>query len=148
MLSNDPDGFDIRDPSAKRASRRKGHLKGSGVFQEIHCDGHEKLSSKALQLGSVGIEIYGMKCHSSGLVIFEQVVPNSRCEITIAHCYLDMVEEYGGKLNTFCVIFMIFIYPFQKYLYRLLLMVVMRLVKCVLVTLHCGKSYYIYVFML
>lgn len=99
MLLNDPDGFDIRDPSRKPVIQRKGHLTGTGVFKEIHCDGHEKLSSKALLMGPVGLDIYGMRCHTSGLVVNEQVVPNSRCEYTIAHCYLDMVEEYGGKLN-------------------------------------------------
>ncbi|KAE9390278.1 hypothetical protein BT96DRAFT_833657 [Gymnopus androsaceus JB14] len=95
MLLNDPDGFDIRNPSRKPVVRCKGHLTGAGVFQEIHCDGHEKISSKALQIGAVGIVIYGMKCHSSGLIVAEQVVPNSQCEHTIAHRYLDMVEAYG-----------------------------------------------------
>ncbi|THU88708.1 hypothetical protein K435DRAFT_679314 [Dendrothele bispora CBS 962.96] len=95
MLLNDPDGFNIRNPTRKVKPRRKGHLVGYGVFQEIHCDGHEKLNHKALQLGGVGIDIYGMKCHGSGQIIEEFVVPNARCEYTVAHCYLDMVEAYG-----------------------------------------------------
>lgn len=97
MLQNDPDGFDIRNPSRKTEPRRKGHLMGTGIFEEVHTDGHEKVSWKALGLGRrIGIEIYGMKDHSSGLIIAEYVIPNVRCEDSIAHCYLDMVREFGG----------------------------------------------------
>lgn len=77
--------------------RRKGHLVGNGVFEELHMDGHEKINWKALGLGKVGIDIYGMKDHCSGLVVAEYAVPNARCEDTVAHCYLDMILEYGGK---------------------------------------------------
>lgn len=100
MLQSDPEGFDFRDPTQKvKVPQCKGHLTGLGVFEELHLDGHEKLNWKALGLGrDVGIDIYGMKDHSSGTVVAEYVVPNARCEDTVAHCYLDMVEEYGGML--------------------------------------------------
>ncbi|KAJ7239109.1 hypothetical protein C8J57DRAFT_1246149 [Mycena rebaudengoi] len=59
MLLNDPDGVDARYPSRKKI--RRAQLKAHGTWQEIHCDGHEKLGSLALQMGGVGLPIYGMK---------------------------------------------------------------------------------------
>ncbi|KAJ6489701.1 hypothetical protein DFH09DRAFT_1105279 [Mycena vulgaris] len=56
MLLNDPDGVDTRYPGRKRAQ-----LKAHGTWQEIHCDGHEKLGALAIQMGGVGLPIYGMK---------------------------------------------------------------------------------------
>ena len=78
----------------KAVPQCKDHLTGAITFQEIHCDGHEKLCSKVLQLGN---DIYGMRCHSGGLIVAEQVVPNLRCDYIIAHCYLDMVEEFEDR---------------------------------------------------
>lgn len=96
MQTEFPDGFDVRVPGKKNTERRKGHLTGQGIFQELHCDGHEKLSAKALQMGPVGIDIYGFRCHSSGMIISKHAVPNSRCKWTVAHCYLDVLERYGS----------------------------------------------------
>lgn len=70
---------------------------GSGVFQEVHCDGHEKLNTKALRMGPVSIDIYGMRCHSSGKLLHYTVVPNARCSSTVGHIYLDFVEKYGSE---------------------------------------------------
>ncbi|KAE9403507.1 hypothetical protein BT96DRAFT_990167 [Gymnopus androsaceus JB14] len=95
MKANFPHGTESRFPG-KHTKRLRGHLViGSGVFQEVHCDGHEKLNSKALCLGSVNIDMYGMQCHSSGKVLHDIFVPNTRCSSTIGHIYLDFVTEYG-----------------------------------------------------
>ncbi|KAJ6477985.1 hypothetical protein DFH09DRAFT_1253423 [Mycena vulgaris] len=59
MLLNDPDGVDARYPGRKKIKRAQ--LKAHGTWQEIHCDGHEKLGALALQMGDVGLPIYGMK---------------------------------------------------------------------------------------
>lgn len=99
MHDNFPDGFELRFPGRNKVPKKRGHLDGRGVFLELHCDGHEKLNTKALQMGPVGIDIYGMRCHASGMIIIESVVPNARCESTIGHCYLDMVEKYGGRCS-------------------------------------------------
>ncbi|KAK7454047.1 hypothetical protein VKT23_011560 [Stygiomarasmius scandens] len=95
MHDNFPHGAETRFPG-KKVPKPRGHLKlGDGVFQEVHCDGHEKLSAKALRMGDVGMDIYGMRCHSSGRLLHEVVVPNARCSSTIGHVYLDFVEKYG-----------------------------------------------------
>ncbi len=100
MRENFPHGADIRFPG-KHVPRPRGHLRlGDGVFQEVHCDGHEKLNSKALRMGSVSIDIYGMRCHSSGKILFEVVVPNARCSSTVGHIYLDFVAKYLSKSFT------------------------------------------------
>lgn len=96
MHDNFPSGFNERFPGKKRVSKKRGHLDGIGVFQELHCDGHEKLGPLALRMGPVGVHIYGMRCHASGFIVAEQVVPNGRCEVTVAHCYFDVVDAYGG----------------------------------------------------
>jgi hypothetical protein len=56
---NDPDGVDERYPGKKKNLMRS--TKVHGTWQEIHCDGHEKLGALALQMGGVGLPIYGMK---------------------------------------------------------------------------------------
>ncbi|KAF9257300.1 hypothetical protein L218DRAFT_879756, partial [Marasmius fiardii PR-910] len=61
-----------------------------GIYQEIHADGHEKLNSKALRMGEVSIDQYGMRCHTSGYILLQQAVPNAPCESTVAHLYLDL----------------------------------------------------------
>jgi hypothetical protein len=54
-----------------------------------------KLNFKALRMGSVGIDIYGSRCHSSSRMVKFLVVPNARCSSTIGHYYLDLVEQNG-----------------------------------------------------
>ncbi|KAJ7581363.1 hypothetical protein C8J56DRAFT_1057353 [Mycena floridula] len=88
-----PDGADLRRPG-KRPKKIRGTLNGIGIFEEIHGDGHEKLSAKALRMGEgIGMEIYGFRDHT-GLICNMTVVPKSRCPYTVAHVYLDMVEKY------------------------------------------------------
>ncbi|KAJ3780282.1 hypothetical protein GGU10DRAFT_279651 [Lentinula aff. detonsa] len=92
---NYPHGAEARFPG-KQVPRPRGLLKlGEGIFQEVHCDGHEKMNAKALRMGPVSIDIYGMQCHSSGKILHEFVVPNARCSSTIGHIYLDFVSKYG-----------------------------------------------------
>ncbi|KAJ7160199.1 hypothetical protein C8R46DRAFT_1164759 [Mycena filopes] len=69
-------------------------LKAVGPMEEVHCDGHEKLGSKALRMGPVGIAIYGFRDHT-GKVLYLTVVPNDRDEDTIGHVYLDFIEATG-----------------------------------------------------
>ncbi|KAJ7598179.1 hypothetical protein C8J56DRAFT_880841 [Mycena floridula] len=80
-------------PGAKRVKAR-GSLTGLGIFEEVHCDGHEKLSVKSLRMGDgIGIEIYGIRDHT-GRIHNMIVVPNSRCSSTVGHVYLDFVDEH------------------------------------------------------
>ncbi|KAJ7441868.1 hypothetical protein FB451DRAFT_182093 [Mycena latifolia] len=52
MKGNTPATSKARYPGNKRIVRK--NLTAQGVFQEIHCDGHEKLSSldRSLQSGT------------------------------------------------------------------------------------------------
>ncbi|KAJ7572156.1 hypothetical protein C8J56DRAFT_755185, partial [Mycena floridula] len=69
-------------------------LSGIRTFEEIHGDGHEKFSVKALQMGDgIGLEIYGFRDHV-GLICNMTVVPKARCPYAVAHVYLDMVAEH------------------------------------------------------
>ncbi|KAJ7105543.1 hypothetical protein C8R44DRAFT_942644, partial [Mycena epipterygia] len=80
-----------------RSDKQRGHLTDTGIYYELHFDGHEKLNFKALRMGPVGIDIYGSHCHSSSKMVKFLVVPNARCTSTIGHYYLDLVEKHGGK---------------------------------------------------
>ncbi|KAJ6590245.1 hypothetical protein B0H10DRAFT_1961177 [Mycena sp. CBHHK59/15] len=68
----------------------------SGVFQELHCDGHEKLVSAALKMGPIGISIYGFRDKASGIVCTLEAVPDARQSVVVGHLYLDLVEEFGA----------------------------------------------------
>ena len=67
-----------------------------GPMHQIHVDGHEKLSSQALRLGTVTLPIYGYRDLWGGLVFRLVVLPNVRLASTCAHLFLDFVEEHGG----------------------------------------------------
>lgn len=95
MLLNDSSGVDSRFPG-KKDVRRRG-LTGHGIFQEHHCDGHEKLGKQALMMGPVGLPIYGIKDHWGMAIVYLRVLPNDRLADAIGHAFLDFVEDYGGK---------------------------------------------------
>ncbi|KAJ7658239.1 hypothetical protein DFH06DRAFT_1472887 [Mycena polygramma] len=95
MADIDPDGAEARFPGRRRQPKKRGHLTDTGIYYEVHFDGHEKLNFKALRMGRVGIDIYGSRCHSSSKMIKFLVVPNARCSSTVGHYYLDLVEENG-----------------------------------------------------
>ncbi|KAJ7442920.1 hypothetical protein B0H11DRAFT_1748761, partial [Mycena galericulata] len=96
MADIDPDGAEVRFPGRRRQPKQRGHLTDTGVYYELHFDGHEKLNFEALRMGPVGIDIYGSRCHSSSKMVKFLVVPNARCSSTVGHYYLDLVEENGG----------------------------------------------------
>ncbi|KAJ7109628.1 hypothetical protein C8R43DRAFT_904761 [Mycena crocata] len=95
MSDLDPDGAEARFPGRRRQPKQRGRLTDTGVYYELHFDGHEKLNFKALRMGPVGIDIYGSRCHSSSKMIKFLVVPNARCSSTVGHYYLDLVEANG-----------------------------------------------------
>ncbi|KAJ7703470.1 hypothetical protein B0H14DRAFT_3099849 [Mycena olivaceomarginata] len=96
MAEIDPDGAETRfPPGRKRQPKQRGHLTDTGVYYELHFDGHEKLNFKALRMGPVGIDIYGSRCHSSSQMVKFMAVPNAHCSSTVGHYYLDLVEKHG-----------------------------------------------------
>jgi hypothetical protein len=70
MFDNNPDGADIRFPGNKKPIQR-GRLTGTGIMEEIHADGHEKLNRKALQMGSVGMDIYAFRDHTGKILMVQ-----------------------------------------------------------------------------
>jgi hypothetical protein len=96
MFHNDLEGVDLHFPGKKKIKRAV--LQGHGIWQEVHCDGHEKLGRQALMMGPVGLPIYGMKDHWAIAALYLKVLPNDRLADAIGHAYLDFVEDYGSKL--------------------------------------------------
>ncbi|KAL0957505.1 hypothetical protein HGRIS_001298 [Hohenbuehelia grisea] len=66
-----------------------------GPWHQLHCDGHERLNSQALAMGSVSLPIYAFKDQFSTFVPLLDLVPNVRNQQTICHLFLDLVEQYG-----------------------------------------------------
>jgi hypothetical protein len=97
MLANDPDGVDARYPGRKKVKRVQ--LQAHGTWQELHCDGHEKLGALALKMGGVGLPIYGMRDKWSGALLEMDVVRNDRLADIIGHVFLDFVGCYGGMFS-------------------------------------------------
>jgi len=66
-------------------------------LEEIHGDGHEKLGAQALEMGGVGLPIYGLKDKYSSFILLLRVVPNDRLPATIGHFYLDFITAFNSK---------------------------------------------------
>ncbi|KAJ7813493.1 hypothetical protein B0H14DRAFT_2522815 [Mycena olivaceomarginata] len=94
MWQNDPDSVDAQYPGRKKIKRAQ--LKAHGTWQEVHCDGHEKLGALALQMGGVGLPIYGMKDKWGSEILYLVVVPDDRHADAIGHVFLDFIETYGA----------------------------------------------------
>ena len=73
-------------------------------MHQVHVDGHEKLSSQALRLGTVTLPIYAYRDLWGGFVFRLIVLPNVRLASTCAHLFLDFVEEFGGMLPPCCAL--------------------------------------------
>ncbi|KAJ7210487.1 hypothetical protein GGX14DRAFT_394700 [Mycena pura] len=89
-----PEGAELRFPGRRKALKFRGQLTAVSIMEEVHCDGHEKLGSKALQMGPVGIPIYAF-CDHTGKALHMTVVPNDRCQVMIGHVFLDFIGATG-----------------------------------------------------
>ncbi len=76
------------------AKIRRSTLSAIGPNHQHHADGHDKLNAQALNMGGVGLNIYGIKDQWSSFILWLVVVPNNRLANTIGHVYLDCVENY------------------------------------------------------
>ncbi|KAJ7789541.1 hypothetical protein B0H14DRAFT_3094900 [Mycena olivaceomarginata] len=95
MFLNDPEGVDARYPGRKKIKRTQ--LTAHSTFQEVHCDGHEKLGALTLQMGGVALPTYGVKDKWGDAVLYLKVIPNDRDSDVIGHVFLDFFELYGGS---------------------------------------------------
>ncbi|KAJ7877863.1 hypothetical protein B0H13DRAFT_2235847 [Mycena leptocephala] len=96
MTEHFPLGFDHRFPGKKKTSIPRTALNANGPFHEVSSDGHEKLGKQALEMGEIGLPIYGYKDKWSDTIPFIQFVPNSRTTAAIGHLFLDFIEETGA----------------------------------------------------
>jgi hypothetical protein len=88
MHIHEPQGFEIREPSAKKIHR--GTLTAIGPHHEWSGDGHDKLSA-------IGFPIWGIRDKWSGKWLGIWVVPNNRLKVVIAYLYLRLIAELGGR---------------------------------------------------
>ncbi|KAJ7659812.1 hypothetical protein DFH06DRAFT_1130567 [Mycena polygramma] len=96
MLEHFPLGFDNRFPGKKKSGIPRTALNSNGSFHEVSSDGHEKLGKQALEMGDIGLPIYGYKDKWSDTIPFMRFVPNSRTKGAIGHLYLDFIEDGGA----------------------------------------------------
>lgn len=87
MRINQPEGFALREPTAKRIPR--GTLEALGPHDAWSGDGHDKLAK-------IGFPIYGIRDVWSGKWLGLWVVPNNRLGTVVAYLYLSLVHELGG----------------------------------------------------
>ena len=88
MRIQDPVGFELREPHAKKVQRFA--LVSLGPHHEWSGDGHDKLMA-------IGFPVWGMRDKWSGNWLGIWVVPNNRLKATIVYLYLSLVFEYGGR---------------------------------------------------
>lgn len=96
MRRQDPGGFELRDPTAKKIVREP--LVALGPHHEWSADGHDKLTS-------IGFPVWGVRDKWSGKWLGLWVVPNNRLKSSIAYLYLSTVESMGGmplQMTTDC----------------------------------------------
>ncbi|KAF5391647.1 hypothetical protein D9757_002336 [Collybiopsis confluens] len=108
MRSQEPDGFQAREPTAKKIKR--GVLVCLGPHHEWSGDGHDKLSA-------IGFPIWGIRDVWSGKWLGLWVVPNNRLKIVIAYLFLLLVHKLGGipvQMTTDCGSELVMVYGFAN----------------------------------
>jgi len=98
LTEHAPEGLAKRFPGANKIQRSA--LAAIGPNHQWHADGHEKLNAQGLQMGGVGLGIYGFKDQSTSFILHLVTVPNPRLAVTIGHVHLDCVETHGCKYAT------------------------------------------------
>ncbi|KAJ7021426.1 hypothetical protein C8F04DRAFT_1241391 [Mycena alexandri] len=98
-LEHFPLGFDNCFPGKKKSAIPRTPLNSNGPFHEVSSDGHEKLGKQALDMGDIGLPIYGYKDKWSDSIPFIQFVPDSLTAAAIGHLYLEFIETTGGQLQ-------------------------------------------------
>ena len=95
LANHAPEGLARRFPGANRIHCSA--LVSIGPNHQHHADGHDKLNVQALNMGGVGLGIYGIKDQWTSFLLSLLVVPNNRLACTIGHVHLDTIEITGGK---------------------------------------------------
>ncbi|KAF8497710.1 hypothetical protein JB92DRAFT_2986656 [Gautieria morchelliformis] len=87
-----------RFPGAQKEITRA-PLRTFGPWHKLNHDGHEKLGSQALEMGGVGLPIYGSKDQFSNYILGLVTMPNVRLEQAIAHYKLDLIEVHDYRIG-------------------------------------------------
>ncbi|KAK7473125.1 hypothetical protein VKT23_001226 [Stygiomarasmius scandens] len=74
-----------------------------GVNYEVSGDGHEKTNAQGLDMGGVGMDIYGIVEKCSSAIRWFVFVPSSRDKHAVGHVHLDYIEKYGVMSMQFSV---------------------------------------------
>jgi len=90
MQKQDPEGFELRDPTSRKIKR--GTLVNLGPHEEWSGDGHDKLKQ-------IGFPVYGIRDVWSGKWLGLWVMPNNRLKEAVAYLWLSLVYDYGGEVN-------------------------------------------------
>lgn len=89
MKVHQPEGFEHRDPVAKKIQRKP--LTAAGPNHEWSGDGHEKLAA-------LGFPVWGIRDKWSGKWLGLWCVPSARHKVVVAYLFLSLVHELGGTL--------------------------------------------------
>ncbi|KAG6836604.1 hypothetical protein H0H93_006154 [Arthromyces matolae] len=96
MRAHRPEGFDRRNPTARKILR---HPKvPTGIHERWSCDGHDKLYK-------IGFPIYGFVDEATGLWLYADIAPSNRQNIIVGYLFLCCIEKWGGipeQLSTDC----------------------------------------------
>ena len=92
MRKEQPKGFELRDPTAKKIKRSV--LVCLEPHHEWSGDGHDKLSA-------IGFPIWGVRDVWATKWLGLWVVPNNRLKESIGYLFLKLVHEYGGELKLY-----------------------------------------------
>ncbi|EIN11852.1 hypothetical protein PUNSTDRAFT_63217 [Punctularia strigosozonata HHB-11173 SS5] len=96
MHAHHPEGAALRYPGGRTKVKQRGFLRAFGPFHEWHADGHEKLSSKALRIGPVGMGIYGITDKWTRQIIHTKCYPDVRHAAAVGHILADTISEVGA----------------------------------------------------
>jgi hypothetical protein len=94
MRAQDPEGFSIHDPTAKKVHRVP--LVVLGPHYGWSGDGHDKLTA-------IGFPIWVLHDVWSGKWLGLWVIPNNHLGEAIAFLYLSLIEDLGGTHLFFCL---------------------------------------------
>ncbi|KAF8903183.1 hypothetical protein CPB84DRAFT_1678207 [Gymnopilus junonius] len=87
MRLHDPDGFELREPTAKKVHREQ--LTALGPHHEWSADGHDKLST-------IGFPIWAARDKWGSQWLGLWVLPNNRWKLAIGFLYLNLIYILGG----------------------------------------------------
>lgn len=102
MAEHFPEGAAKRFPGNKKIVKtHRQALAAFGPYHEVAGDGHEKLGALALDMGGLGLPVYGYRDKWSGTALMLKVVPNCRSPGVVGHLYVDLIQELGGLCTKF-----------------------------------------------